>query len=279
MKLNNKGFAISTIMYMILIMAIILIALTLLLLSSRKLILDRTKKEALDNIYEKYICRRVTAETASYDTAGNLVGKIPTGDYNPGDEYICEVKEGTSYHFYVLSVEGSKVNLILDRNVYYNEATGTSGLADENNSGSVTWNETQDASYGPVTAIAYLNNATSDWTNIQNLNEIHDDESGVYFGFELNGKARLPKKSEVMASEVGCSASTGSCPLWLVNYMSSGFYTTRIEIDGISSYWTLSSSTTTNAIIVTNVGFPTPTTVNGVAGVRPVITVLKSDIL
>lgn len=52
MKLNNKGFAVSTIMYMILIMAVILITLTLTLLSSRKLILDKTKEEAKNNIYE-----------------------------------------------------------------------------------------------------------------------------------------------------------------------------------------------------------------------------------
>ena len=52
MKLNNKGFAISTIMYMILIMAVILITLTLTLLSSRKLILDKSKQVAKENIYE-----------------------------------------------------------------------------------------------------------------------------------------------------------------------------------------------------------------------------------
>lgn len=51
MKLNNKGFAISTIMYMILIMAIVLISLTLVFLSSNKLILDKSKQVAKDNIY------------------------------------------------------------------------------------------------------------------------------------------------------------------------------------------------------------------------------------
>lgn len=53
MKLNNKGFAISSVMYMILIMAIVLITLTLSLLSSRKLVLDKIKQETLDNIYNK----------------------------------------------------------------------------------------------------------------------------------------------------------------------------------------------------------------------------------
>lgn len=51
MKLNNKGFAISTILYMILIMAVILITLTLSLLGNRKVILDKIKEDAKNNIY------------------------------------------------------------------------------------------------------------------------------------------------------------------------------------------------------------------------------------
>ena len=41
MKLNNKGFAISSILYIILVLIIILLALSLAILNSRKLILDK----------------------------------------------------------------------------------------------------------------------------------------------------------------------------------------------------------------------------------------------
>lgn len=51
MKLNNKGFAISTIMYMILILAVILILATLSILGSRKLIIDKVKDETYNVIY------------------------------------------------------------------------------------------------------------------------------------------------------------------------------------------------------------------------------------
>ena len=51
MKLNNKGFAISTIMYMILVLAIILIVLVLSILTSRQIMLDSVKKDVLSNIY------------------------------------------------------------------------------------------------------------------------------------------------------------------------------------------------------------------------------------
>lgn len=51
MKLNNKGFAISSILYIILVLAIILIVLSLTILSSRSLVIEKVKSEAMDNIY------------------------------------------------------------------------------------------------------------------------------------------------------------------------------------------------------------------------------------
>jgi len=54
LKLNNKGFAISSIMYMIMILAVLLVTLTLTLLSGRKLILDKIKVEVQNEIYNIY---------------------------------------------------------------------------------------------------------------------------------------------------------------------------------------------------------------------------------
>lgn len=51
MKLNNKGFAISSIMYLILIMAVLLILVTLSLLGNRKLVLDKLKDSIKGEIY------------------------------------------------------------------------------------------------------------------------------------------------------------------------------------------------------------------------------------
>jgi len=53
LKLNNKGFAISSIMYIILVLAVVLISLTLAILSSRKLILDKLKQDVFENIYNQ----------------------------------------------------------------------------------------------------------------------------------------------------------------------------------------------------------------------------------
>ena len=65
MKLNNKGFAVSTIMYIILLVAVLLIVLTLALLSARKLILDKVREETANNIYNTYqaFYRNTTIET------------------------------------------------------------------------------------------------------------------------------------------------------------------------------------------------------------------------
>ena len=53
MKFNNKGFATSAIMYIILIMCIILITVTLSILGSRKLVLDKLKEKTLEYIYDE----------------------------------------------------------------------------------------------------------------------------------------------------------------------------------------------------------------------------------
>ena len=55
MKINNKGFAISSIMYLILVMALIIVAILLSLLSNRKVILDKQKKIIVDKYAEKEV--------------------------------------------------------------------------------------------------------------------------------------------------------------------------------------------------------------------------------
>lgn len=100
MKLNNKGFAISTVMYMILIMAVILITLTLTLLSSRKLLLDKSKQEAEDNIYNvekisyREVLKTLESEVIEYSKENNIENGIvkvddlnSTIDINLLDEY------------------------------------------------------------------------------------------------------------------------------------------------------------------------------------------------
>jgi type II secretory pathway pseudopilin PulG len=171
------------------------------------------------------ICEAVTKKTKT-------TGNIPTGNYIPGDEYICEVKNNTKYHFFVLSTDKDNVNLIMDRNIYYDETNNIEKIVTESTQGLVTWGEGDN--YTPSIAMTYLDNATKTWENITNLNMSYDDEMGMFTDFSITGKARLPRYDEV-SGEGKCTTTPGSCPLWLVNFLDSS------GISELYGYWILSS--------------------------------------
>ena len=96
-----------------------------------------------------------------------------------GDEYLCEVKDGVKYTFYILNTPetgATSVNLIMDSNI---RADGTP-VKDTTDIALVGYKKYGSNEIGPVTAINYLNNATSTWKNISNLNETYDDASGYF---------------------------------------------------------------------------------------------------
>lgn len=192
--------------------------------------------------YSCYICEAVTEETR---TEGN----IPNGNYNLGDEYLCEVKPGTEYHFFVVSTEDENVNLIMDSNINSDgqavnqvlsnkglvawinqedcEATGCYGL----DNGWVTTNK------GPVTALRYLNEATKDWSLISNLNETYETYLNVENGqlsINLNGKARM-----LRATDIGINLDTYPVAEeypWLITNLDTPKHE---RLNGVYGYWTL----------------------------------------
>ena len=176
--------------------------------------------------------------------------------------------------------------------------------------------------YGPQTAYTYLSNATNNWTNIPIIESFdyldEGNQSKSTYGYqsivtkldELTGKyittiipyssdygnpvtyenirVRLPKYSEVVSTEVGCDSSSGSCPLWMVNYLfddsdSEIYYNeSNGKVNGKGKgYWLLSSSTVNSnyARIVYYPGRVINYNNNyAYYGVRPVIKILKSDL-
>lgn len=303
MKLNNKGFAVSTFMYMLLLLAIILILATLAILSSRRMILDRQKNIALQNITKNSdsICKH-------WENPYSL---------NVGTKYRCQVKSQKKYNFYILSFnDDDTVNLIMDRNICEDGS-----LATETNRCIESWyvEETNNI-FGPVTAMQKLYNTTKDWTNIPNINLVYDDklenenfntewEDG-YTGISINDglvkitdknqtehyiqmeeekmmKARLPKLSEVISQEVGCTTESASCPDWLVNNLAASGdelakekYKSNQNISKIYGYWILTSNSSGSHDARTirysgNVSGASTSNSNDY-GIRPVITVPKS---
>ena len=105
-----------------------------------------------------------------------------------------------------------------------------------------------------------------------------------------NMRARLPYLDEVIKNTT-CNFVRGQCPLWMVNYLySSSYYSTEEEKinseEQNNRYWLLSSerkyysSYNTYAYGVSNDGYlEVAYSSHGYTGIRPVITILKSDLL
>lgn len=100
---NNKGFAISSVVYAMLILFLGLILLILGNLASRKAMFDKEKNEILTrfngNEDDSVICTLISGE-----------------GYDIGAKYVCKLEDGESRAFYVLETNGNRVSLIMDRN-------------------------------------------------------------------------------------------------------------------------------------------------------------------
>ena len=208
---------------------------------------------------------------SDYFVSVDAVCDLISGNENEiGSKYQCKVKEKmeqgfeNGYYFYVLSyndkegnitediTKAKTLNLIMERNINSDGTPVTKAIlkSDKDSNGGiynlVAYNSSGNAAKGgPVTVMSFLNNATSTWDNIDNLNITYDDEGETFTDFALNGKARLPYHSEV--NNVGClDYEDLSCPVWMVDYLcdaSPDYGTTYQEnpIAYIYGYWTLSS--------------------------------------
>lgn len=57
-----------------------------------------------------YICIPVTEGTKTY-------GNVPEGNYEAGDEYICQVSDTEEYHFFVTTSTNDNVSLLMEQNL------------------------------------------------------------------------------------------------------------------------------------------------------------------
>ena len=235
------------------------------------------------------------------------------GKVSLGDKYACRVKYGTIYNFYVLSIEGKKINLIMDSNIC-NDGTNN---YDRTGYCRYAWSETENNDKGPITAMEKIYEATKDWDRVQNIIMEYKDEENKYDKIEVTNekmeifskdgtsytinyeegkqlKSRLPKYSEML--NTGCTTSKGSCPSWIVDnvmyydvteYVGYDKYEQNKNImsegqNHISGYWLMSASDgSSSAYTIDRDGYISRSA--GVSsqssyGVRPVIDVLKSDI-
>ena len=230
-----------------------------------------------------------------------------TGDKTtPGSKYECEVKPGTKYNFFVLSQNNDgTTNLIMERNINSDGTVATAAITEGSVYSMVAWYiDTYSNSYGPVTAMNFLYNATKDWINIPNIQMNYRDEGNVgNYGYGgiitsnnitkistrdatevkvldnqegyINLKARMPYLSEVN----DYNGSNG----YLYEYLDGASWNyeasskPKNNISKIYGYWTLSSlnDRQSEAVHVDCLGIISYKGTDGSLGrgIRPVITV------
>ena len=292
---------------------------------------------------EDVICVRTDSNTVT-------TGNIPQGNYANGDEYICEVKKGVKYHFFVISKEGNQVNLIMDRNIQTNGTPAT-----EDNLSQVAWCSREDydaknatesanpdgvdeyassvnfcpksnnvmAEEGAITATNAVKLYTSSWDNLSNTTyqfsvspymvnpsnkedlfvpnpaeQSNELQTAIWtpYGLDLTSKARLMTVAEAFAN--GCKAevnedrngdgviekiNVNSCPLYLSNYLSHGEKFVSgdkvVDIANLKGYWLLNGGACMGFVIHNNGSINSKETTNSAhSGVRPVITLNKTDL-
>ena len=252
-----------------------------------------------DLIYSesRIVCRSATNETKT-------TGNIPEGKYLVGDEYKCKVDSNNSiYTFFVLSInEDDTVNLLMDRNIYYDTETKKSGLVIDEGIQNVMWQESGLNTDGPVTIMNSLYNATKDWDYIPNIRINYTEDNTITYayggiiteqditkitnkdGIEVaaykNLKTRLPYKSEIYDFD-----TTNHTNLWMYNYLNNDSNVTGENLKNVRTilgYWTLTSynSISNYAYRANFRGIVDAGTINldNTVGMRPVI-ILKKQML
>ena len=247
-----------------------------------------------------------------------IVPVVENRNITPGSEFKIKVNDTSDYlTFFVLSDEGNYVSLIAEQNI--TSAGEFTSEPQDNDEWYVSSNSYRMNIYGPQTAYTYLSTATSNWTNIpiiKSLNYLDEGYKGNYnngykgitttlnkqtgkyittitprssnYGNPVtyeNMRARLPYVSEITENTTCTTDNYWSCPLWMVNYLYGSYYSTNDKVSSTGEnwgYWTLSShsSDSEEAFIVSRFGFvPDGDVYDTSIGIRPVITVLKSDLL
>lgn len=175
MKLNNKGFAISTMMYMILILALSVVACILAILSSRSMILNKLKNDVQNEINDP-------------DTTSDYICIGKNNDIELGNLYTCKVSNTEKYDFYVTDIKNDTVDLIMGENITFNKGNygATNDVVTESKVAYINAFDYAIANtYTPVTALKVLKRITDNWFYLDTRTDTVDNID--YTGY----KARL----------------------------------------------------------------------------------------
>ncbi len=181
-----------------------------------------------------------TAKTAA--TTGN----VPSGNYAYGDEYTCELGDNDAKTFFVLETNGDNVSLIMNKNIDSNGKGTTSG-------NTVAWCKSgKDNSCAADGALEYLKTSTTGWTKL------------------TESQISLPSYDQIYKA---AGNITSGLSTWLYGNLNADY-------SAPYGYWTLTpyASSSNGAWFVVCVGNLGHSDVDYDFGVRPVITVSKSNL-
>ena len=265
MKLNNKGVISSVFLYGLFILFIFLIVGIITLLSNRKMILDKIKKDVKDELNEMTKYQYYENGTAIYFNP--VTGKL-CGDYTE-ENSLNQNKTGCmKWYIFNDNINRSTVNMILDHNTTAKVAYETSGTYKEYEQASIKSTVDSDTAGWVGSPRLITANEIATITNTTTF----DGSSSKWFYFNGTGNNKQTQASSSQGdneyawlfdytngcTDYGCNTADSS------NY---GYWTSSpvsvISIDawGVGSY---------GSLVDLDVGDPS------VFGVRPVITVLKS---
>lgn len=183
MKLNNRGFAISTMMYMILILAITLTATFLIILNGRSKVLNNLRNKVQNEIND-------TGNVDNYICVGNNTSE----NFQVGDKYTCSVSNTEEYDFYVISSDSASVNLVMSEALTFGKGNYGADY-DVKTESKVAYITETDYSvsnvYKPITALKVLKRITDNWFYLDDRTDTVNDID--YTGY----KARLIALSDI----------------------------------------------------------------------------------
>ena len=124
------------------------------------------KNEDVEETPEVSVAKALSELAKTNDFAASIDACATSGTCAVGTKFAIEVAPEEIKNFYVVSDVGNQVTLIMDRNVD-EETVAWIAQGDYETVGGTAWDDWSDNNtFGPITALNYLESQTSEWTNI-----------------------------------------------------------------------------------------------------------------
>lgn len=152
MKLNKRGFLVSTMMYMVLILALNIMILILLILSSRGKILNNLKEKVQNEINDN-------TNLSHYICFGNYAS------YKVGDLYNCDLSNTENEDFYIININSDSIDFVMKDSITFNKGNYQGAKINmSNKSPYISDNDYAiNGVYNPITALKVLKQITDNW--------------------------------------------------------------------------------------------------------------------